>query len=107
MRAPVRPEKQQDYALAADWYKLDLDSFPDQPDAAKINFLLAESLYEAGDYVEAIRAYEKTAYQYPLHEYSGEAGFAVFYAYERLYQQSTAENKSPGESTTAGKRVTV
>ncbi|MBL6998515.1 MAG: hypothetical protein ISR73_01550, partial [Gammaproteobacteria bacterium] len=84
----------EDYAVAASWYKLHLKSFPQHSDASRINFLLAETLYEATQYEEAILEYEKTAYEYATHKHSAEAGFAVFYAYDRLYQQTALEKKS-------------
>jgi TolA-binding protein len=71
----------EDYAEAARWYREYLDSFPDDPDSAKTNFLLAEILFESGDYSAATEEYQRTAYAYPLHEQSAEAGFAALLAY--------------------------
>ncbi|MEJ2257303.1 MAG: tetratricopeptide repeat protein [Woeseiaceae bacterium] len=70
-----------DYREAANWYRTYLDYFPDEEDSASTNFLLAEILYESGKYGEATAEYERTAYGYPFHEQSAEAGYAAILAY--------------------------
>lgn len=62
-----------DYEVAADWYRRFLKSFPDDPGAARMNFLLAESLYDSRQFPRAIDEYQKTAYNYPPHKDSAEA----------------------------------
>jgi len=69
------------YGLAARWYRSYLKSFPDDRKADRTHFLLAEVLFESGDYRDAALEYERTAYGYPLHEHSGEAGYAALLAY--------------------------
>ena len=86
-------KKAPDYRRAAGWYQRYLDSFPKDPKAAEINFLLAETRYDAGEYQKAISEYEKTAYQYPLHNNSAEAGYAALVSYNSLYKVSTAAQK--------------
>jgi len=73
-----------DYAEAAKWYRVRIESFPGSRQTAEINFLLAETLYESGQYPEAITEYEKTAYEYPRHKRSREAGYAVLLSYAKL-----------------------
>jgi TolA-binding protein len=70
-----------EYQQAARWYRTYLQSFPDDPQAAETNFLLAEVLFESRDFGEAAREYERTAYAYPPHERSAEAGYAALLAY--------------------------
>jgi tetratricopeptide (TPR) repeat protein len=70
-----------DYQEAVRWYRLYLASFPNDPTAAQNNFLLAELLYEDQHFAEAATEYEKTAYGYPKHEKSAEAGYAALLAY--------------------------
>ena len=70
-----------DYQEAAQWYRRYLAYFPDEPGSANTNFLLAEILFETGDYFAATNEYERTAYAYPLHERSAEAGYAALIAY--------------------------
>ena len=70
-----------DYREAANWYRKYLAYFPGEPDTANTNFLLAEILFESEDYAAATTEYERTAYGYPFHEKSAEAGFAAILAY--------------------------
>ena len=55
--------------------------FPGEADTANTNFLLAEILFESEDYGDATAEYERTAYAYPFHEKSAEAGYAAILAY--------------------------
>lgn len=70
-----------DYQQAAQWYRKFLAFFPDEPDSANTNFLLAEILFESEDYLAATEEYERTSYAYPLHERAAEAGYAALLAY--------------------------
>jgi TolA-binding protein len=70
-----------EYAAAARWYRSYLQSFPEDVDAPQTNFLLSEVLYESGAYRDAALEYERTAYAYPYHERSAEAGYAALLAY--------------------------
>jgi outer membrane protein assembly factor BamD (BamD/ComL family) len=89
-----KSKKADDYKVAANWYRHYLRSFPNDKDAAQINFLLAESLYDAKQYSNAIAEYEKTAYEYPTHKDSAEAGYAALLTYDALFQKDkTKQNK--------------
>lgn len=70
-----------DYLEAANWYRKYLAYFPGEADSANTNFLLAEILFESEDYAAATAEYERTAYEYPAHEKSAEAGYAAILAY--------------------------
>jgi len=72
-----------DYQRAARWYRKYLDFFPGEEDSAKTHFLLAEILYESGDYQAATDAYEATAYGYTFHDRAAEAGYAALLSYRR------------------------
>ncbi|MEN7343405.1 MAG: tetratricopeptide repeat protein [Pseudomonadota bacterium] len=74
---------QDDYVAAARWYRKYLAYFPDEPDSAGTNFLLAEILFESGQYLEATDEYERTAYAYGPHENAAEAGYAALLAYQQ------------------------
>ena len=78
-----RSKKKPDYLEAARWYREFLQSFPDDPESAKTNYLLAETLFESEDFRAAATEYERTAYAYPFHEKSAEAGYAALVCYER------------------------
>ncbi|MDZ7767639.1 MAG: tetratricopeptide repeat protein [Woeseiaceae bacterium] len=90
-----RDGERSDYREAARWYRKFLAYFPDEPDSARTNFLLAEILYESEDYAAAMAEYERTAYEYPRHDQSAEAGYASLLSYRR-HEESLA-----GDSATA------
>jgi len=73
--------KKSDYREAANWYRKYLADFPGEADTASTNFLLAEILFESGEFGDAVVEYERTAYGYPFHEKSAEAGYATILAY--------------------------
>jgi len=72
------------YRLAGRWYRSFLAAFPDDPDLAHTNFLLAEVLFESRDYRAAVVEYERTAYGYPFHAESAEAAYAALLAYAEI-----------------------
>ncbi len=83
-------KKAKDYQVAADWYRRFLKSFPNDPAAPRMNFLLAESLYDSGQFPQAIDEYQKTAYNYPAHKDSAEAGYAALVAFDALFKTTNA-----------------
>jgi cellulose synthase operon protein C len=66
-----------DYQEAVRWYRMYIASYPTDPAAAQNNFLLAELLFEDNRFGEAAVEYEKTAYGYPRHAKSADAGYAA------------------------------
>ena len=76
-----KSRKTEDYQQAVRWYRDYLKSFPKDPQAAQNNFLLAELLYEDARWAEAAVEYEKSAYGYPAHAKSADAGYAALLAY--------------------------
>ena len=83
-----------DYQEAAKWYRKYLDFFPGEPDSANTNFLLAEILYEIKDYRAATDEYERTAYEYPPHEHSGEAAYAAVLSYREYEKELSGEART-------------
>ncbi len=79
-----------DYQEAVRWYRADLESFPNDPQAAQTNFLLAELLFEDARFAEASVEYEKTAYGYPAHAKSADAGYAALLGYVQQQKSATA-----------------
>jgi cellulose synthase operon protein C len=75
-----RPE---DYTEAARWYRDYLKSFPDDPDSAATNYLLAETLFESHQYADAAAEYEHTAYGYPKNAKSATAAYAGLVSYQK------------------------
>jgi TolA-binding protein len=76
-----KTKKTEDYQEAVRWYRSYLTSFPQDPQAAQNNFLLAELLYEDARFSEAAVEYEKAAYDYPQHAKSADAGYAALLSY--------------------------
>jgi tetratricopeptide (TPR) repeat protein len=82
--AAAQTSKQaEDYGAAARWYRLQLTSFPDDADAAQVNYRLADALFEGGQFAEAVNEYERSAYAYPIGPESARAGYAALTAYAR------------------------
>ena len=79
-----------DYQEAVRWYRAYIASFPSDPDAAQHNFLLAELLFEDGRFGEASIEYEKTAYHYPKHAKSADAGYAALLGYAQQEKRAAA-----------------
>jgi len=87
-----------DYQEAARWYRKYLAFFPEDPDSANTNFLLAEILFESEDFREATKEYERTAYAYPMHEKSAEAGYAAIIAYREHEKTLRDDAREPWHS---------
>ena len=85
--------KSRDYQRAAEWYSTYLHSFPGDSDAAQMNFLLAEALYDGKDYSRAVKEYENSAYNYPQHPKGAEAGYAALLTYDLLNKRVDPGNK--------------
>jgi len=91
----------EDYAAAARWYRAYLSSFPDDPDSAATNYLLADALFESRQYLDAAGEYEHTAYGSARNARSAEAGYAALVAYQK-YEDSV----SPDARADAHRRAT-
>jgi tetratricopeptide (TPR) repeat protein len=73
----------EDFMQAARWYRLHVQSFPDDADTAQVNFRLADVLYEGGRFGEAVDEYERSAYAYAIGPDSARAGYAALSAYQK------------------------
>ncbi len=89
-----KSEKATDFDRAAHWYAEYVRSFPNDTLAAKMNFLLAETLFDGGRHGDAAVQYENTAYRYPPHADSAEAGYAALLAHRKHEQQLRGNKKS-------------
>jgi cellulose synthase operon protein C len=74
---------------AARWYRSYIASFPADSQTPQNNFLLGELLFDAGRFGEAAVEYERTAYGYPRHSTSADAGYAA------LLGHTEAEKRAP------------
>jgi TolA-binding protein len=75
--------KRTNFDEALQWYRAFLASFPKDPESPAVNYLLADLLLENGSFDLAAVEYEKTAYEYPQHEKSSQAGYAAVYAHRQ------------------------
>src|SRR5690554_3166518 len=76
------------YASAALWYREFVQTFPTDARAAEMTFLLAESLYEAEDYGQALVAYEQVAYHYRHPAKGADAAYAAVLAAQQLLERT-------------------
>jgi len=83
-----------DYQEAAKWYRSYLSSFPDDPGSAVTNYLLADTLFESKQYLDAAHEYESTAYHYGDHEKAAAAGYAAIIAYGKQEETLSGEPKA-------------
>ncbi|WP_455198886.1 tetratricopeptide repeat protein, partial [Kaarinaea lacus] len=95
-----------DYRVAAHWYRTYVRSFPKDPSTPEKNMLLAESLQDSGDIEAAATEFENTAYAYPKHKQSAEAGYAALLAHRKLIGalEGKAQNKKRLYAIANGKR---
>jgi len=77
-------ERPRDYLLAVDKYQQYLQKFLKSQDAARINYLLAESYYGSGDFVAAANAYNDVVVKYDTSSYREEAAYNRILCYYQL-----------------------
>lgn len=99
-----KSKKPEDFQEAAKWYRDYLKSFPDDPDSAATNYLLAETLFESKQFSEAATEYERTAYFYPKNDKSATAAYAALVAYKQEEERlsGTAKTEWHAKATDAG-----
>jgi tetratricopeptide (TPR) repeat protein len=83
-----------DYQEAAKWYRSYLRSWPDDPGSAVTNYLLADTLFESKQYLDAAQEYESTAYHYGDHDKAAAAGYAAIIAYGKHEETLSGEAKA-------------
>ncbi len=86
-------EKPANFEEALHWYREFLTSFPMDIESPAINFQLADLLLENHTFGEAAVEFEKTAYTYPAHEKSSQAGYAAVSAYREQLGAVAKEDK--------------
>ena len=87
-------EKPANFQEALHWYREFLTSFPADIESPVINYQLADLLLENQSFGEAAIEFEKTAYAYPLHEKSSQAGYAAVSAYREQLGAVASEDKN-------------
>ena len=74
-------DKPANFEEALHWYRGFLTSFPTDSESPVINYQLADLLRENRSFGAAAVEFEKTAYGYPPHEKSSQAGYAAVFSY--------------------------
>src|SRR6202042_72460 len=83
-----------DYQEAAKWYRSYLRSWPDEAGSAVTNYLLADTLFESKQYLDAAQEYESTAYHYGDHDKAAAAGYAAIIAYGKQEETLSGDAKA-------------
>src|SRR6202012_4593537 len=78
-----KSKRQEDYQEAARWYRDYLKSFPDDPDSAATNYLLAETLFESHQYADAAGENTPPVSAYPKNAKSAPAPYAGLVSYQK------------------------
>lgn len=78
----------EEYLVAAKWYREYLETFPSEPEAPELHYLLAETLFDGQNIREAGVEFEKVAYDYPAHAKSEQAGYAALGAFSLLVNRA-------------------
>ncbi|WP_444922862.1 tetratricopeptide repeat protein [Microbulbifer sp. DLAB2-AF] len=95
----LKDKKGEHYLEAIHWYRRYLQSFREAERAPEMNYQLAGLMLENRDFHNAALEYERTAYEYPAHKDSSEAGYAAVYAYrEHLannLKEASADQRAP------------
>jgi tetratricopeptide (TPR) repeat protein len=86
-------EKTTNLEEALHWYREFLTSFPTDIESPVINYQLADLLMENQSFSAAAVEFEKTAYAYPLHEKSSQAGYAAVAAHREQLRVVAPEKK--------------
>jgi len=86
-------DKPANFEEALHWYREFLASFPMEIESPVINYQLADLLLENRSLGAAAVEFEKTAYEYPLHEKSSLAGYAAVSAYREQLVAAAPEDR--------------
>jgi len=86
--------KATDFRIAAHWYRAYVNDFPKDPKSPSMHMLLGETLLAAGDLPAAAAAFAATAYDYPPHAQSAEAGYAALLAQRQLAERAQGAARS-------------
>ena len=85
-------ERPASFAEAGRWYREFLTSFPQDPESPSVNYQLADLLLQNESFADAAREYERTAYQYAVHDQAAAAGYAAIFAYREALQRTADES---------------
>lgn len=90
-QAKTEAERTRLFDKATQNYARYLNRFEDADNRPEINFLLAEAYYQSKQFEKAAEEFSRTAWNYPAHEKSAEAGYAAVLSRQNLIEGSTGE----------------
>ena len=93
-KAESTQARSQLFDKATQTYARYLARFDDADNRPEINFLLAEAHYQNQAFALAAQEFERTAWEYPPHERSAEAGYAAVLSRQTLAENATPEQRS-------------
>ncbi|MET0535624.1 MAG: tetratricopeptide repeat protein [Steroidobacter sp.] len=89
----VAEAKLANYVEATRWYREYINSFRADAETPGINYQLADLQLEHQDFSAAATEYQRTAYEYPVHERASAAGYAAIYAHREYLKVVGESNK--------------
>lgn len=99
-------DKSDNFNEARHWYSEYLKSFPKETESPAMNFQLASLLVENKWFGQAAVEFEKTAYNYPVHEKSSQAGYAAVAAYREQLKTAAPDKKDDVRKETVRSSLT-
>lgn len=100
-----KTKKAEDFDRAVEGYRNYIKSFPKDDKLALMNMRLADVLFEAKRYDEAIKEYEIAAYQYRNFDRGAEAGYAALLAYAEREKQLQGKDQETVRRLAIGSAV--
>jgi len=91
-------DKKTNFEEALHWYREYLASFPEDLGSPAVNYSLAELYLEDRSFDLAALEYEKTAYAYPRHEKSSQAGYEAVYAWRQQLAAAVAAPEAKAQA---------
>ena len=86
-----------DYLITVQWYRENLSTFIDDPEARNINQLLAEALFDAGDYAQAIEEFDHTINDYQgTPEENAKTAYFGLIAYQKILKSFEGNETDQG-----------
>lgn len=81
------------YLKAASYYAQYVTAFPQDSASPNMTFLMAEAYADAGSMAEAVKAYEKVAYEYKDAAKGAEAGYSALIILDQLVKATQGETQ--------------
>ena len=84
------------FEKAASFYHQFVNTFPEDKKVPEFTFLQAEAFYSAKKYTQAIKLFERTAYdlaQFEDKQYQSKAGYAAIISYQNLIKELTSDKQ--------------